>query len=80
MTFQELNCRALDHTLALLVAMLIDPELALSELPAQVVALGLEDRAAQLLEELESSPPAQSRRFPLDIVLWRRVRVEPCLA
>jgi hypothetical protein len=58
MTLREDNCRALDRTIAFMVAMLIDPQLALSELPAHVVALGVEDRAGQLLDELESAPPA----------------------
>jgi hypothetical protein len=53
------DCRALDAALAFVVALLIDPDLALERMPASLVALGAEGPAPEqtLLAELERTPP-----------------------
>jgi hypothetical protein len=53
------DCRALDDAVVFVIAVLIDPDLTLAELPAAVVALGAEGQApeVQLLSELEGTPP-----------------------
>jgi hypothetical protein len=52
------DCRALDDAIVFVIAVLIDPDLTLAELPAAVVALGAEGQApeAQLLAELDAAP------------------------
>jgi hypothetical protein len=54
------DCRALDGSLAFVIAMLINPDLALDKLPASLVELGAEGPAPEqvLLDELERTPPA----------------------
>lgn len=53
------DCRALDGSLAFVIAMLINPDLALEKLPASLLELGVEGPAPEqvLLDELERHPP-----------------------
>jgi hypothetical protein len=53
------DCRALDDAVAFVVAVMIEPDLALERLPPELVALGAEGEASQtrLLRELEAEPP-----------------------
>ena len=52
-------CRALDASIAFVMAVMIDPDLALEKLPASLVALGAEGPAPEkvLLAELQEQPP-----------------------
>jgi hypothetical protein len=56
---QDGDCRALDEALAFVIALLIDPDLVLQELPAGLIGLGAEGQApeAVLLRELDATPP-----------------------
>lgn len=56
---QRGDCRELDTALALMIALLIDPDLTSSYLPAEIAALGAEGAAPEvtLLRELEAEPP-----------------------
>lgn len=51
----EPDCRALDDQLAFVIAVAIDPNVALAELPGE---LAPDDPGADLLAELEAQPPA----------------------
>jgi hypothetical protein len=53
------DCRALDRALAFVIALLIDPDLALERLPGSVVVLGAEGAGPEheLLRELNEKPP-----------------------
>ena len=53
------DCRALDDALAFVIALLIDPDLVLEQLPPTLVGLGAESEAAstRLMRDLERSPP-----------------------
>jgi hypothetical protein len=68
------DCRALDAALAFVVAVLIDPDLALERLPPALVALGAEGPPADetLLHELEETPPKpvvlpKAERMPVPV-------------
>lgn len=52
------DCRQLDSAIAFVIALLIDPDLTLDVLPAEIVALGAEGPRAEelLLAELEQNP------------------------
>ncbi|HEX6240181.1 MAG TPA: hypothetical protein VFZ61_04790, partial [Polyangiales bacterium] len=52
------DCRQLDDALTLVIALMIDPDLALERLPASVIALGAEGQPAEraLLDELDAAP------------------------
>jgi hypothetical protein len=53
------DCRKLDAAIAFVIALIIDPDLALDQLPAELVALGAEGPKPEdvLLAELARTPP-----------------------
>ncbi len=74
---QDGDCRKLDQALAFVIALLIDPDLVLQELPVGLVGLGAErgKPEAALLSELEATPPVPSRLLPAGRADPQAVRV-----
>jgi hypothetical protein len=56
---REPDCRALDDQLAFVIAVAIDPNAALAELPGELAPEG--DPGGELLVELEANPPRPAR-------------------
>jgi hypothetical protein len=76
---QDRDCRKLDQALAFVIALLIDPDLVLQQLPAGLVGLGAEGNAPEtaLLAELDARPPVPVRPTPAARVETKPAPVAP---